>query len=456
MGGRRTRSSSTTTTNQQQNTTTPGTQYGSDLLPLGTQLAGEVMGQEAFQGDRVATPGQAQQVTQWGQMPETFVPQQTATAGPLQTMVTHVDPYAQEGIDAGLLAANANQDPIAGLVQQGYGAWESLIGNLQDPSAQIARLQQEHNEAAARSNNALAATLGSAGAFGGTDQMRGATWIAEQQQQAFDDAVQRLLGENQAQAIQVALAGPQAIAGLANLSQMPAQQLSYWGGQRQANLQAAAAAGDENAQRLMNNLWQAQQLNDRNAMAQAQDDIMRWQAQYQADSAVTAQQNANTNWQTQVDQAALDNAYLNWLTQQETLQSQIANLGQIIGYGGMVPGSSTTMSGTQQTDSTSRTSGDALSTLGGIVGAAGMLMGPGGLFSGSLSALGGAGKAAGGLMGGMMSGGAGDAGASGGVQPANWLQPLQNWQTQAPAPPSFGGFTQYIPGLAPVPPVPFG
>lgn len=293
MGGR---TRSETNTNQTQTSTTPGTTYGTALLPLGNELAGQVMDQTPFQGDRVST----------------------------------IAPNYQPGIEAGLTAANQNAGFIPGLVQQGFERWGDVLGGQTNPAlnTMLQRLQQEHAEGAAQTQNQAASLFGQQGAYGGTDMDRAFAWIGEQQQQELDSAIANLLWQDYNLSNQMLLQAPGAIAGFAGLGTLPAEQQVYFGGLGQQNLRAT-------------------------------------------------------------DQAALDNAYLNWLTQQETLASQINNLGQVISYGGLVPGSTTNLTG--RTSSTSSTTPSPLAVAGGLLGAGLQAFAPGGLFSGSLSALGGVG-----------------------------------------------------------------
>lgn len=393
MGSRK--STQTTTTNQtgQQQTTTPGTEYSTALLPYGEQLAQNVMGQQSFTGDRVAAPqdlGAGNYAAQWGPTPTTFTPQLTATERPMEGMLTHVDPNAQEAIAAGMGAAQTNQAPIAGLVQQGYDQLSQFLSGDQNPHLQtlLNQLGARSEQESARQFNQLAGLMGSQGAYGGTDQNRWNLDIADRQQQAHDEAVARLLYDEYMNRQQFAAAAPGAIAGYAGVSTLPAEQFARYGGMRQENLQAAAATGDQNAQRLLNNLNNAMRLNDENAIRAAENEIQQWQAAYQTETARVADVQGRATAQQAAEQAAMDNAYLRWLTQQELLGSQVGNIGSLIGYGGLVPGSTTYSSqqGTSTTESKQKASPWEIAA--GLGGAALQMFAPGGFFSGSASKLG--------------------------------------------------------------------
>lgn len=403
MGGSKQtqKSNSTTTSSQNQTTTTPGTSYSSALLPNGNALASQVMGSDAFTGPRVAAApdlGQGNYAAQWGAMPDTFVPQATAGPQAQQATQTHVDLNAQEGIDAGMAAANLNNANIPGLVQQGYDRWSSILGGQQNPQldALLARLQQEHAEGAAQNTNATADAFGAAGAYGGSNMGRELTWMAEQQQQELDGAVASLLYQDYNNNQQMLMQAPEALAGFAGLAGVPAEQYARYGGMRQENLADAAATGDYNTQVGYDNTWNTQRLADENAERTAADDLARWEAAYQTDASRVADLQGRTAAQTAGTQAGYDNDYLAWLSEQENLNNQIANMGNLIGYGGMVPGSTTKGSGTSTTNSTTTTQQQAApwQIAAGLGGAALQAFSPGGLFSGGLSALGGGMKTA--------------------------------------------------------------
>lgn len=395
------KSTSTTNSSQNQTTSTPGTSYAQALLPQGNVLANQVMNSQAFQGDRVAAPtdlGAGNYAAQWGQMPDTFVPQATAGPAAQQATQTHVDLNAQEGIDAGMAAANLNNQNIPGLVQQGYDRWQSILGGQQNPQldALLARLQQEHAEGAAQNTNAMADVFGAQGAYGGSNMGRELTWLGEQQQQELDGAVASLLYQDYDRNNQMLMQAPEALAGFAGLAGVPAEQYARYGGMRQQNLSDAAATGDYNTQVGYDNTWNQQRLVDENAERTAADDLARWESAYQVDASRVADVQGRDAAQTAGRQAGLDNDYLAWLSQQENLNNQINNMGQVIGYGSQVPGQTTSGTGTSTTNSTqTQTQQQApWQIAAGLGGAALQAFSPGGLFSGGLTALGGGMKTA--------------------------------------------------------------
>lgn len=405
MGSRR--STSTQTTNQTQTQTAPGTGFGQSLIGNELQqLRGDVMGQTAFTGDRVATApdlGAGNYAAQWGPTPTTFVPQMTAGQGPNQTAVTHVDPNAQEGIDAGLAAATQNQARIPGMTNDLYDYWQGIIsGGGQNPHLQsvIDATTRDANYAAGQREADSAYMLGAQGAFGGSADAQGRAWREQMNAEQLDGVIGRMRYEDFRNTQGMIQGAPGALQQIAATSTIPAEQFARYGGMRQQNLMAAAAAGDENAQRLSNNLWMAQNLNDRNAIAAAQEAVAQWEAAYRTDEARVADLQGRTAAGVARDQAGLDNEYLRWLAEWENTQAQIQGLGGVadIAYG--TPGGTSTMNGT--TTTTSRESQPAWQQIAGLASGIGSMFAPGGIFSGGLSALGGAGRTAGALGGAMV------------------------------------------------------
>jgi hypothetical protein len=217
--------------------------------------------------------------------------------------------------------------------------------------ALLARLQQEHAEGAAQNTNAMADVFGAQGAYGGSNMGRELTWLGEQQQQELDGAIASLLYQDYNNNQQMLLQAPEALAGFAGLAGVPAEQYARYGGMRQENLAGQAATNDYNTQVGYDNTWNTQQLNDENAQRQAADDLARWESAYQMDSSRIADLQGRTAAQTAGTQAGLDNDYLAWLSEQENLNNQINNMGSLIGFGGMVPGSTTAGTGTSTTNS---------------------------------------------------------------------------------------------------------
>jgi len=390
------KSTSTTNSSQNQTTTTPGTNYSQALLPQATQLANQNMSGSAFQGDRVAAPqslGAGNYAAQWTPTPTDIFTQRTTADAPTQAGITQVDPNAQEGIDAGMAAAQLNQQNIPGLVQGGYDRWASILGGQQNPQmdALLARLQQEHTEGAAQNTNAMADVFGAQGAYGGSNMGREMAWLGEQQQQELDGAIASLLYQDYNNNQQMLLQAPEALAAFAGLSGVPAEQYARYGGMRQENLQSQATAADANAQIGLNNQWNQGTLTDQNTQIASNNAMAQREAAHQGEVArVQDVQGQAATTQAQ-QQAGMDNAYLNWLAQQEFLNNQIGNLGNLIGMGGMVPGSTTSGTGTSTTNSTqTQTQQQApWQIAAGLGGAALQAFSPGGFFSGGLSALGG-------------------------------------------------------------------
>lgn len=400
MGGNNTqRTRSQTNTNQTATQTNTGTPYAQTLLPNVTNLGNQVMNQTAFGGDRVtqAVAPTTGFVAQRGDLPTTFVPQATATQAPLQTNVTHVDRNAQEGIDAGLTAANQNRSILDGFIPAASNYWQDIVaGGGQNPHLQsvIDAFTQDFNERSATAQNQRAQQAGSVGAFGSTGYSQEQAWAAEQEQQAYNQTTAGLRYEDFLNTQGLIGQATGQMGNLMALNMQPAEQLATYGGMRQQNLSDAAAAGDENAQRALNNLWQAMSLNDSNAVASAQDEIARWEAAYAAEQARVAEGVAQAGFQTQNNQATLDNNWLRWLNSQELLNSQIGNMGSLIGATAQAPGGTTTSQGSQTTNSTTTQEQPLWQTLAGL-GSAGMQMfAPGGWFSGSAAGAAGAGAGA--------------------------------------------------------------
>lgn len=418
MGGKtKSTSKSNSTTTSNQTTSTPGTSFGqTNVLPRLSPLLDEVEDQQAFIGNRVAAPVAPSNgfVAQWQPPPSTFVPQGTQTQTAQRAGVTNVDPNYQPAIDAGITAANSNAIPIQTAVEGGFSRWNDIIGGGgQNPNieALISAVQADAGTVYARNAGERAMMAGANGAFGGTPFVQQEAFAADENQRGVNRLTAGIRAEDFYRNQDMLLQAPGALQQFASLGTLPAQQLAAFGGMQQENLMAAAAAGDENAQRQLYNSWLQAGLSDENARRAAQEAIAQWQAAYQVEDARTREGVAQAGFQQQGAQAGLDNEFLRWLNQQETLNNRINNLGGVaqIGYG--VPGQ--TSSGTSNTNTTSeqtqKTSPSPLAVAGSVLGAGlQMFGGPGGLFSGSLSALGGLGK--------------------------NMIQPLPQLPPMAPAP----------------------
>lgn len=396
MGSSKNKSTSKSSSTFSQNSSTIGAPQAQQQLGNIQALSDQVMGQQAFTGDRVATtPELSNYVAQWGAAPSTFVPQQTATSEAQKAGVTWVDPNAQEGIDAGMAAAAANQARIPGITENLYDYWGNIAaGGGQNPYLQdvINSFSTDFNEQQARQRNQRAFQAGAEGAFGGSGFHQGEAWAEEQAAQAYGSQVAGLRYQDFLNTQNLMNQSPAQLAAIAQLNTLPAEQFARYGGMRQENLAGQAATADENAQRDIYNQWLEANLADQNARNAAQEALAQWEAQYRIDDAATRDAIARAQVQQGNAQAGLDNEYLRWLTGQETLNNQIMGQGSIADIIASLGSNQTTTSGKQDSKSTTETKqtaapwqiaaglgGAALSAFGG---------GAGGLFSGSLSALG--------------------------------------------------------------------
>lgn len=406
----------TTNTNQTQTTTAPGTAWGQNILDQSSGLVGDVLGKTAFTGDRVAAPGQATQVAQWGTTPSTFIPQRTATDVPTTAGITNVDPHNQGAIDTALGVAQGNSAQVQPLVGQAFSDWGQILAgpNNSYVTNALDAARAQHDQAAAVQNNQLASLYGQSGAYGGSDMARGLAFATGQQQQAWDITSTQAELQNYQNWLNTLGGAGGAISSLNSASMQPQADIMSLTDATQANLQHAASVGDQNAQILLNNLNNAQRLNDANAVNAANEAIAQWQAQYQSQTASAAQTNANTAFGQQTQQASMDNAYLQWLAGQENTNNKVSNIGQLIQAGASVPGGTTTGSGTSHETGTSTTSQSTplWQQLMGIGGAGLQAFAPGGMFSGSLKGLGGMFGAGAAATGAAATGGAAAAGSS--------------------------------------------
>lgn len=363
-GGSRTRTSSQEQQNSTSTVSTPGTAFGTNVLQQinDAGITSNILDQERYTGPVVAPPtdvGAGNYAAQWGTLPSTFVPQRTATDSPTQVDRTYVASNYQPGIDAGLQDAEANRTAISGAIPGMYSYWTNIANNGgENPYLQqvIDALNQDFNERSAQASSNRALTAGAEGAFGGTPFQQGEQWAAEQEAQAYGSTISGLRYQDFMNTQQLMNQAPGQLADIAALGTLGANQMLQYGGLQQQNLQEAAATGDYNAQVLMNNLNQAQQLNDANAIAAAQDEIQRWQAQYQSEQARIADLAGRTQTQQEIDQAAITNAMAPFQLETEQYNNILQQLESLMGIGRAVPGGTTTASGTASGTSTSRTS----------------------------------------------------------------------------------------------------
>lgn len=391
MGSSRTRTNSTTNTNQNQTNTTPGTAPGTALIPGVQGTVDDALSLDAYNGPRVAGPGDLFNQATYGELPDTFVPQRTTTDNPFQVNSTYVAPNAQEGIDAGLAAGHHLNTRLPGLVNAGFDRWGEILQGGGNPNldALIQAISQDANENYAVNAGDRALMAGAEGAFGGTGYNQGEAWAAEQQADSLNRTIAEIRASDYYNNQQLLQAAPGGLAGLAGVLGIPAEMLGEWGGLRQENLAGEAANTDYNNQVAQNNLWQTGTLQDSNTAAGVQDALAQWQAQFAADSQVAANEVDTVNRNMAQEQAGYDNDYLNWLAQWENNQAQQNALGNAMNIFATIPGGTSNLVGRSQTQSTTTQSANPLQTIGGLVGAGLQMFAPGGMFSGSLSALGG-------------------------------------------------------------------
>lgn len=343
---------------------TPGTAFGQSIIndPRTIGLTGDIFGQTANTGPVTAAPtdvGQGNYAAQRGPLPSIFVPQRTATDAPTQVQQTHVDPNYTPGIAAGLEDAEANRNAIGAATPGLYDYWNNIIGGGgENPYLQpvIDAFSTDFNEQSERSRANRALYAGAEGAFGGTPFQQGESWAAEQEAQAYGREVAGLRYEDFIRTQGQMERAPGALADIAELGTLGANQMLQFGNLQQENLAAAAATGDHNAQVLQNNLHQAQQLNDSNAIAAAQDAIARWEAQYAAEQARVADVQGQAATQQEITQAGYDNANAAAGADTDLINTQLEQLMALLGIGRSVPGATTTSSGTSRGTSTTETS----------------------------------------------------------------------------------------------------
>lgn len=382
MGGdrNRERTSSQQTTLGQSTTGTPGTGWGTGVLQTinGQDYANQIMNFRPYEGDRYAPPtdlGTGNYVAQYGDLPTTFVPQQTATENPLQATQTYVPTNYEPGIAAGLEDAQTNRDAIAGATPGLFNFWTNIAqGGGQNPYLEdvISSIETDFGEQSARSAGQRALYAGAEGAFGGTPMQQNETWIADQEAQALGGITSNLRYQDFLNTQGLLTQAPGQLADIAALGTLGANQMLQYGNLQQQNLQEAAAVGDANAQILLNNLHQAQQLNDTNAINAANDAIARWNASYQAEEARVADLGAQAGTQQEIAQTNINNAREQYEAYINSVLGQIEGLSQLLGLSRVVPGATTSSRGTSTgtTDTTaSATEGFGWDDFSGIISA---------------------------------------------------------------------------------------
>lgn len=397
MGGSRQTQTTNTTQNTNQNTTTPGTQPATQAFNQiqGSDLLTRALNTSAFTGDRVATtsdPGQF--AAQWGATPANIVTQRTAGDTPMQTNQTWVNSNYEPGIQAGLDSVAGMSAPLSNIASAGLGQIESRLAGGENSGLQplLASLRDQHESTSARTQNQIAQAFGAVGANGGSNMGRESAWAAGEQQRAFDANAAQLIWDNYLNNQNFMMAAPELTAGYAGVGTMGAEGMLRYGGLRQENQAGQAAVDDTNRQAAENNLWRSLTIQDTNAQLAAENDMAVRDANYQAEDARVRDQLSRAQWEQANTQAGYDNDFLRWLSEQETLQSQIANAGGYMALPGMIPGSSTTGQATTNSTTTTREQANpwqVAASLGGAALSAFGGGGAGGLFSGALSALGG-------------------------------------------------------------------
>lgn len=355
MGGdvNRERTSSNQQTLSNAFTYTPGTNFGNSVLGTidGAGISNEIQNTRPWEGDRTVAPtdlGAGNYTAQWGQTPLTFVPQRTATDAPTQVTRTNVDQFYQPGIDMGLADATANRDALDPMVQNLRQYWGNIVaGGGQNPYLEpvIDSFTQDFNEQSDRARGQRALYAGAEGAFGGTPFNQNEAWSAEQEAQAFGSTVSGLRYQDFLNTQGLINQAPGQLGAVSDLATQGADQVLNYGNMQQANLQHAAETGDYNAQVLMNNLHQAQQLNDENAMRAAQEAIAQWNAQHQSEEARVSDLGQQTATQQQIAQTNLDNQRQQYESYQQQIQQRMAMLADLLGLSRIVPGASTSTSG---------------------------------------------------------------------------------------------------------------
>jgi hypothetical protein len=195
---------------------------------------------------------------------------------------------------------------------------------------------------------------------------------------------------------------PGQVANIANLNQLPAEQMAKWEAMNQANLAGAQGVADDNTQKQAYNQWLAKMLQDENATRASANDQARLEYDYRAGDAEVRNNLARVGAQQTNDQAGLDNEYLKWLTKQETLNNKVTGMGGVTGIIGGLGQTDQTMTGKSKTTSTQESQAAPWQIAAGLGGAALSAFG-GGMFGGSAAALGkGAASSVGGAMSGAM------------------------------------------------------
>ena len=371
------------TTNARQNSTstvsTPGTAFGTEVLQnvQNSGIEGDIYGQTPYTGNAVAAPqdlGAGNYEAQWGATPLTFVPQRTAADAPTQVQHTNVDPNYQPGIDAGLAASTTN----AGILNPAAGNlgdyWNTIAaGGGADPRWDAFRdaFTAQHQDQAAFNAGQRALYAGAEGAFGGTPSNQANAFAVGQEENAFNTAMAQLGISQLTNEQQMQMAAPGQLQQVADLGTRSADDTLRYGGLQQENLAQAAAAGDYNAQVLQNNLHNAQALNDANAVNAAQEAIAQWEAAHQAEVARVGDVQGRSVAQQGIEQAGYDNAIHSNAAVTDNINQQLNQLMALLGLSRGVPGSTTTASGTANSNSTTRTSQEmGWQDIAGLLGAA--------------------------------------------------------------------------------------
>jgi hypothetical protein len=404
MGKSKNKSTSTSTTNQNQRNI--GAPYAEAILPQVQTLANDVMGQQSFTGDRVATAPVQDRYTQgWGTPTEPFVPQATAGQTANQTNRNWVNTFGPQGIAMGTSAATANAGEIPAISNNLFDYWRNLSSSYgETPQLQgvVDSFTKDYDQQKSREANQRAYTAGAQGAFGSTDAARNEAWAAQESGDAYGRTVAGMKYNDflnwQSQMNQA----PGQVANIANLNMLPAEQMARYEGMNQANLAGAQGVADDNTQRQAYNQWLQAMLQDENATRASANDQARLEYDYRAGDAEVRNNLARVGAQQTNDQAGLDNEYLRWLTGQETLNNRVTGMGGITGIIGGLGQTDQTMKGTSKTTSTQESQAAPWQIAAGLGGAALSAFG-GGMFGGSAAALGkGAASGVGGAMSGAM------------------------------------------------------
>lgn len=344
------KSNSKTTQKSQSDTTmkTPGTDYGTALLGRTSGLQDSVFGAQPFSGDTVAAPIMTDQVAQWGQTPSSYVPQRSTADAAIRATKDFVAPNAQEGIDAGMAAANGIGSWMPSMTSQARDRWTNILqGDANPELANLINLTQaDWGETQARAQGDAALNFGNAGAYGGTEHYKLSQDMADRATRSLNLQTSGLRAEDFYKNQQMLAAAPSALRDISGLETLPAELLSRYGGMRQTNLEAGAANEQANQNIVNQNQWLAGGLNDDNLQRLAQDAMARWNAEHQSEEARVANDASKATIQQGINQAGLSNPLNQYQMNQDNIARQLANSQALMQLARSVPGASTSTTAT--------------------------------------------------------------------------------------------------------------